>query len=558
METRLPPDLCLLGCIFVIVDYQDMEEAKHLPEWRKVITQYGGEIEESLNARVTHVLANNQKSAVAMQARAEGKRLVSAYWLNDTVVRKKVLPPWKAIHFPLPANFEPPCNNMILTLTGFEDRDRDYVKDMIKIAGATYTGYFTKHNHAIICKRPVGEKFEKAREWRVPAVSIQWLNDVLFGSANAAQSMNNPRYQQFKPEEPLRIDYSLVQHLIAAWKIPIRVTPETYQKFKANPPARIKRKAERQRQEREAEERKRKENEERRQQGLPPLEDNPPQPNVDPATGIPAPTATDGGLNTNGVEPTVGAGDDPKMEVDPPQGIVKEEKMDVDEEGAENKENENPKPHVLLSSVDSSVRKEATEIVTKLGGVLTESPNECTHLVMGKLSRTNNMLMCLPVVKHVLTTKWITDSGEAGKWANEEDYILEDPEVEKKFNFSLSKTLGRSNRDKLFVGKVFYITPSVQPCLKVLTNIITYSGGRVENRRRKTTEQMKEINSGGSVNYIIITCEEDIHLVTDVLRAKLGVFNTEFVMSAVTRCEMDFDLSRYITTVGDRDKQEMS
>ena len=24
-----------------------MEEAKHLPEWKKVITQYGGEIEES-------------------------------------------------------------------------------------------------------------------------------------------------------------------------------------------------------------------------------------------------------------------------------------------------------------------------------------------------------------------------------------------------------------------------------------------------------------------------------------------------------------------------------
>merc|ERR1719445_2752264 len=283
METRLPPDLCLLGCIFVIVDYQDMEEAKHLPEWKKVITQYGGEIEESLSPRVTHVLAATQKSQMAQTGRAEGKRLVSAYWLNDTVVRKKVLPPWKAIHFPLPANFEPPCNNMILTLTGFEDRDRDYVKDMIKIAGATYTGYFTKHNHAIICRKPLGEKFEKAREWRVPAVSIQWLNDVLFGSSNAAQSMNNPRYQQFKPEEPLRIDYNLVPHLIQSWKIPIRISPETYQKFKSNPPARIRRKAEKQRQEREAEERRRKENEERAAQGLPPLEDpilQPPQPDA--------------------------------------------------------------------------------------------------------------------------------------------------------------------------------------------------------------------------------------------------------------------------------------
>ena len=50
-----------------------------------------------------------------------------------------------------------------------------------------------------------------------------WLNDVLFGLANVAQSMNNPRYQQFKPEEPIRIDYSLVKHLIQAWKNPVRV-----------------------------------------------------------------------------------------------------------------------------------------------------------------------------------------------------------------------------------------------------------------------------------------------------------------------------------------------
>ena len=105
------------------------------------------------------------------------------------------------------SSYEPPCNNMILTLTGFKDRD------MIIIARDTYTGYFTKHNHAVICKRPAGKKFENAREWKFPAVSMHWLNDVLFRSAIAAQSMNNPRYQQFKPEEPLRIDYSLVQHV---------------------------------------------------------------------------------------------------------------------------------------------------------------------------------------------------------------------------------------------------------------------------------------------------------------------------------------------------------
>ena len=59
-------------------------------------------------------------------------------------------------------------------------------------------------------------------------------------------------------------------------------------------------------------------------------------------------------------------------------------------------------------------------------------------------------------------------------------------------DFSLAKTLARSN---LFMGKVFYITPRVKQSMQVLTNIITYSGGRVENRRKKSTDQMLKINS---------------------------------------------------------------
>ena len=60
-------------------------------------------------------------------------------------------------------------------------------------------------------------------------------------------------------------------------------------------------------------------------------------------------------------------------------------------------------------------------------------------------------------------------------------------------------------------------------------------------------DEMKEINSAGDLFYIIITCQDDIHMVTGVLRAGIGVFNSEFVMSAVLRCEMDDDLSKYLT-----------
>ena len=171
------------------------------------------------------------------------------------------------------------------------------------------------------------------------------------------------------------------------------------------------------------------------------------------------------------------------MEVDTadvPEGEVKEEKMEVEEEQEGDKENveKNEKPRVLLSGLENSERKEMSEIVERLGGKVTEVPGECSHLVMSRLARTNNFLLCLPTVQHVLSLSWLRDSLAEERFLPEDNFALEDPEVESRFNFSLSRTLSRTSRDKLFSGKVFYLTPSVLPSMTVLTAIIEASGGR--------------------------------------------------------------------------------
>ena len=167
---------------------------------------------------------------------------------------------------------------------------------------------------------------------------------------------------------------------------------------------------------------------------------------------------------------------------DSPVGDVKEEKMEVEEEQAATEEKEkkveNEKPVVLLSGLDNTERKQMSEIVERLGGKMTEIPGESSHLVMSKLSRTNNFLLCLPTVKHVLGLRWLQESQANNKFLSEESFALVDPEVETRFNFSLSRTLSRSSRDKLFSGKVFYLTPSVLPSMQVLSAIVEASGGR--------------------------------------------------------------------------------
>ena len=80
--------------------------------------------------------------------------------------------------------------------------------------------------------------------------------------------------------------------------------------------------------------------------------------------------------------------------------------------------------------------------------------------------------------------------------------------------------------------------------------VIEAAGGTVENRRRKDVKEIQDMNKPDQdPTYIIVACEHDLHIVADVLMAKVGIFNTEFVMSAVMRSKMDFDLTKSLTTV---------
>lgn len=86
---KLPPDLFLLGCIFVVVEVDRyLEETS--PDWKQVIEKHGGEVEPVYCNRVTHVLCETQRHGVVMQALRDFKRCVTLYWLNDVVTRRQV------------------------------------------------------------------------------------------------------------------------------------------------------------------------------------------------------------------------------------------------------------------------------------------------------------------------------------------------------------------------------------------------------------------------------------------------------------------------------------
>jgi PAX-interacting protein 1 len=76
----VPPDLFLLGCIFMIVDY-DSSMPEEVMMWKHIIASSGGEVETVYGPRVTHVLCETQKSATFQRVTSTMSSLSLAVYL---------------------------------------------------------------------------------------------------------------------------------------------------------------------------------------------------------------------------------------------------------------------------------------------------------------------------------------------------------------------------------------------------------------------------------------------------------------------------------------------
>jgi hypothetical protein len=50
------------------------------------------------------------------------------------------------------------------------------------------------------------------------------------------------------------------------------------------------------------------------------------------------------------------------------------------------------------------------QIVIQLGGMVTENPKQCTHVVAPAITRTMKFFIAVNVCKYVVTKEWLEDS----------------------------------------------------------------------------------------------------------------------------------------------------
>ena len=183
-------------------------------------------------------------------------------------------------------------------------------------------------------------------------------------------------------------------------------------------------------------------------------------------------------------------------------------------------------------------------IFSALGGQVVNEPYEATHLVLTRLVRSSKLLCSLPVVHHILTSKWLIDSAQAGHFLPTETYEWCDEKFTETFGCDIQKTIKSSTRSKLFEGKTFYMTPSVHPRVKDLTKLIESSGGVVEKHRR-SANRIAETNAQSPESYIILSCMKDLHLLADLVRqakATRCICTTEAVLTSIMTQTIDLEM----------------
>ena len=62
--------------------------------------------------------------------------------------------------------------------------------------------------------RTTGKKYQKALEWGLPIVNVQWLTDLVLGHMDALQLPLHMKYKQFGVADDFRVELIKVAHLL--------------------------------------------------------------------------------------------------------------------------------------------------------------------------------------------------------------------------------------------------------------------------------------------------------------------------------------------------------
>ncbi|KAM9852080.1 mediator of DNA damage checkpoint protein 1 [Aulostomus maculatus] len=182
---------------------------------------------------------------------------------------------------------------------------------------------------------------------------------------------------------------------------------------------------------------------------------------------------------------------------------------------------------VLFTGV---VDEAGERVLARLGGSMAKGVADMNCLVTDKVRRTVKFLCAVAKGVPVVTPHWLEKSGKAGSFLPPNAFLVNDPEQESKFNFSLEESLKVASSQPLLQGYEIHITKSVKPEPVHMKDIISCSGATF----------LPKMPSSPKPQTVVISCEEDWPLCCPAVSASLPVVSAEFLLSGILQQKLDF------------------
>ncbi|KAL1739454.1 hypothetical protein HDZ31DRAFT_2667, partial [Schizophyllum fasciatum] len=109
------------------------------------------------------------------------ERIRTECWVEKCICEKRICNASEHLSFtPLNAALFPlaDTSRMILSFSGLDEAEACWIRRLLKAVGITHAPTFTRRTTHLLCPSRTGKKFEKAPEWGIQVVDMEWLRVI--------------------------------------------------------------------------------------------------------------------------------------------------------------------------------------------------------------------------------------------------------------------------------------------------------------------------------------------------------------------------------------------
>ncbi|CAL4922272.1 unnamed protein product [Urochloa decumbens] len=167
------------GVRFFLVGFESDVES----QYRSDMERRGGADAGPSGDGCTHVVVSNlvYDDPRCVAARAEGKKVVNGFWVDDSLESGVLADADRVIYWPV-RHFEgiPGAQSLLVCLTGYQKNYRQYIMKLVSLMGARFSKSLIANvvTH-LICYKFEGEKYEVAKKVNIKLINHRWLEDSL-------------------------------------------------------------------------------------------------------------------------------------------------------------------------------------------------------------------------------------------------------------------------------------------------------------------------------------------------------------------------------------------